>query len=92
MIADESLEYCESARFSMYIDCENHAYPCSFGWSQNEHCIDLNHHTILEAWNSLQFADFRSRQSTKCMSQNKSECRCCALDLGVKMCNQIIRK
>lgn len=91
-IADESLEYCEASRFSMYIDCENQAYPCSFGWSKNEYCVDLNTHTILEAWNSLQFANFRSRQSTQCGAQNKGECRCCALDLGVEMCNQIIRK
>lgn len=28
--AKESIEFCDSARFSMYIDCNLVAYPCSF--------------------------------------------------------------
>ena len=92
MLADESLEYCESARFSMYIDCENQAYPCSFGWSQTEYSVDLNSHTVLEAWNSSQFAEFRSRQNIQCGLSYKNDCRCCALDLGIQLCNQIKRK
>lgn len=79
VIADESLEFCESARFSMYIDCENQAYPCSFGWMHNEYCVDLNNHTILEAWNSPQFSKFIQRQETQCDMM----CCGCALEVGL---------
>ena len=88
-ISEESLDFCESARFSMYIDCENQAYPCSFGWMTNEYRVDLNDNTISEAWNSNQFNDFTKEQHLKCGGDNKTECRCCALDLGIRLCDKV---
>lgn len=88
-ISEESLDFCESARFSMYIDCENQAYPCSFGWMTNEYRVDLNDNTISEAWNSDQFNDFTKEQHLKCGGDNKTECRCCALDLGIRLCDKV---
>ena len=88
-ISEESLDFCESARFSMYIDCENQAYPCSFGWMTDEYRVDLNDNTISEAWNSDQFNDFIKKQHLKCLRGDKTECRCCALDLGIKLCDKV---
>lgn len=88
-IAKESLDFCESARFSMYIDCENQAYPCSFGWMADEYKIDLNKHSISEAWNSSQFNAFLEKQTLSCNVQEECECRCCALNLGIKLCNKM---
>ena len=88
-ISEESLDFCESARFSMYIDCENQAYPCSFSWMTNEYRVDLNDNTISEAWNSDQFNDFTKEQHLKCGGDNKTECRCCALDLGIRLCDKV---
>ena len=86
MVAEESLEYCESARFSMYIDCENQAYPCSFGWNEDQYRVDLNSNTILDAWNSEQFESFLSKQKKQCLLCDQSECRNCGLNLSVDMC------
>ena len=88
MIAEESLEYCESARFSMYIDCENQAYPCSFGWMEDKYRVDLNKNSILEAWNSEQFNAFIAEQQAQCSDCNQNECRSCALKLGIKICDK----
>lgn len=87
-ISEKSLDFCESARFSMYIDCENQAYPCSFGWLEEKYRVDLNKHTILEAWNSSQFNNFIKKQQIECRINNKTECRCCALDLGITLCEK----
>ena len=87
-ITEESLYYCESARFSMYIDCENQAYPCSFGLMADEYRVDLNKNTILEAWNSNQFNGFMEKQYLKCSINDNTECRCCALNLGIKLCDK----
>ena len=89
-VSEESLDFCESARFSMYIDCENQAYPCSFGWMADEYRVDLNKHTISEAWNSNQFNNFIKKQHLKCSMNNNTECRCCALSLGIKLCDKMI--
>ena len=91
MIAEESLEYCEAARFSMYIDCENQAYPCSFGWAEDKYRVDLNRNTILDAWNSVQFKSFISKQYDQCVSCTQNECRSCVLDLGVSMCSKMLK-
>lgn len=88
IISEESIDFCESARFSMYIDCENQAYPCSFGWSEEEYHVDLNKYTILEAWNSNQFNNFIKKQQMQCSIHNKTECRCCGLDLGIALCEK----
>jgi len=85
-LSTESIDACEAARFSMYIDCDMKAYPCSFGFGQKEYSVDLNHAKIEEAWASRQFDLFRMRQETMCNACSISGCMGCALDIGVDMC------
>ncbi|MDM8517163.1 SPASM domain-containing protein [Desulfobacterales bacterium HSG16] len=54
-----SIEACEGARFSCYISPDMKMTPCSFD-QHMRYGIDLNTHTIFEAWNSRQFQDFRT--------------------------------
>lgn len=85
-IAKESLEYCEAARFSMYIDCEMNAYPCSFGWTNTGYSVALKEKTILEAWNSKEFDRFREKQH--CKNCGKKGCYVCALNLDKNICGR----
>ncbi len=79
--APETIEHCEAARFSMYIDSGCIAYPCSFGKERGEYSVDLRKHTIQEAWDSKQFADFRCKQGSLCTSCRGGGFRSCALGL-----------
>lgn len=62
-IAIESIEFCEAARFSMYINSRCIAFPCSFGIEDDTFSVDLKQHTLQEAWESENFAKFRERQN-----------------------------
>lgn len=85
-IADESLDFCEAARFSMYIDCEMNAYPCSFGWENKQYSVNLNGTSISKAWQSEQFESFRRLQDIGCHSCGHVGCYNCALNLGINVC------
>lgn len=79
--APEAIEFCEAARFSMYIDSRCVAYPCSFGREREEFSIDLRQHTIQEAWDSKQFAAFRNKQVPLYTTSRVGRCKNCALGL-----------
>ena len=85
-VARESIEFCDSARFSMYIDCNLTAYPCSFAHDIKRYAVDLSDCSIKEAWNSQQFSSFREQQRLLCVGCAKNVCRKCALEIGVDMC------
>lgn len=85
-VAKASLEFCEAARFSMYIDCELNAFPCSFGHELSKYAIDLSTRSIIEAWNSAEFDFFRELQVKACNGCEIYDCRNCALGLGINMC------
>jgi radical SAM protein with 4Fe4S-binding SPASM domain len=61
-----STEPCESGKFSAYIDAEMQMIPCSFDNQEKKWCVDLNTHTIKEAWESEQFEDFRNHSRNSC--------------------------
>lgn len=86
-IATESIESCEAARFSMYINSKCVAFPCSFGIECDEFSVDLKHHSLLEALNSKCFADFREKQDSLCSNCNLGTCRSCGLEIGINACN-----
>ena len=88
-VAKESLEFCEAARFSMYIDCDLKAYPCSFGHSFNNYSIDLTKTSVENAWNSNEFELFRKNQKDICNDCSQINCRNCAFDLGINVCGKI---
>ena len=85
-IAKESIEFCDSARFSMYIDCDLKAYPCSFAHDSPVYAVDLSRQLIKDAWYSEQFMRFRNNQCTGCVARSNNECRGCALDVGINLC------
>lgn len=88
-IAKESIEFCDSARFSMYIDCDLKAYPCSFAHDLPSYAVDLSTQLIKDAWNSEQFIRFRGAQCGGCVLHSNNECRGCALDVGINLCAAI---
>lgn len=89
-ISLNSLDFCEAARFSMYIDCELNAYPCSFDSTAKQYCVSLDNYSILNAWNSDVFNKFRNDQEHKCQQCEKHN-YClggCALYKSIDICNK----
>ena len=89
-IAKESFDFCEAARFSMYIDSECNAYPCSFDVSDGKYKYSLKNKKIIDAWNSPIFNSFRNKQDSNC-NKCKSKIFCmggCALFESINICNK----
>ncbi len=85
-----SIDFCESARFSMYIDCEMNAFPCSFDACKKQYMFPLKDKKIIDAWNSEQFRRFRSKQENSCKGCIRKE-NCfggCTLFNSVDLCNK----
>ena len=78
-IAKESIEFCDSGRFSMYVDCDLMAYPCSFGHGFSKFAVDLSRNTIKEAWESKAFEQFRYLQTIQYEGCEQRSCRSCVL-------------
>lgn len=85
-IAIESVEFCEAARFSMYINSKCIAYPCSFGIENDAFAVDLKQCTVQEAWASDNFKMFRELQTGMCAECSSSVCRSCGLGMGINLC------
>lgn len=62
----ESLDTCEGARWSAYISPDMKIMPCSFDNQEMRWAVSLRNHTILEAWNSKEFENFRNHFRTSC--------------------------
>jgi|AGTN01.2.fsa_nt_gi radical SAM additional 4Fe4S-binding domain len=74
-IALEAIDFCDAARFSMYIDCECNCYPCSFACDLNEYQANLLNLSIQDIWESSQFETFRQVQNDRCVAcQYKKIC------------------
>ena len=67
-IVKESIDTCEGARFSMYIDAQSNAYPCSFDNQGKRWALSLNQYTIQEVWDSEEFDSFRKHLKSSCSS------------------------
>lgn len=67
----DSLDTCEGARWSAYISADMKMLPCSFDNQEQKWSVDLNSHTIKEAWFSDQFEDFRNHFRTSCSTCNQ---------------------
>jgi radical SAM protein with 4Fe4S-binding SPASM domain len=61
-----SIDYCEGARFSCYIDAQMNMTPCSFANDKAEWYINLQDYTIQDAWNSEPFDKFRNYLRNAC--------------------------
>lgn len=87
---NESFDTCEAARWSCYITSDMKMLPCSFDNQDLKWAVDLNTHTIEEAWNSKQFEDFRDYFRKSCPScTNRAECMGgCAIRREIVLCNR----
>lgn len=90
-VATESIEFCEAARFSMYINSKCVAFPCSFGIEDNVFAVDLKQHTLQEAWESESFAKFRKQQVEMCTDCNTGACKSCGLGIEMDFCGNAKR-
>lgn len=83
-----SVDSCEAAKFSMYIDCEMNAYPCSFDNQSGIYKVSLRNKKIIDAWNSMEFEQFRNEEREVCTGCSKRKL-CgggCKLELGIELC------
>lgn len=85
------MDACEAGTFSMYIDSQLNAYPCSFGIDDKDCSLSLKDYTIREVWNSKKFMSFRSQINNVCPKCNeKSYCLGgCRLGLDINLCRLI---
>lgn len=85
-ILEESMDTCEAARHSCYIDSDMKMIPCSFDNQDLKWAVDLRTHTIQEAWNSKQFENFRDHFRCSCPNC-KDRSRCMS---GCPICRSIV--
>ena len=87
-ISFQSIDACEAARFSMYIDSELMAYPCSFDNQIGQYKVSLKPASIQAAWDSVIFEKFRNSSKKKCLECGKNNiCNSgCHLKLGIDLC------
>lgn len=67
----DSVDTCEGGRWSMYITSDMKALPCSFDNQELRWAYDISSDTILNAWNSEPFEDFRNHFRTACPGCSK---------------------
>ena len=94
-IARESIDACEGGRFSMYVTSDMVAVPCSFD-QERRYGVGLYEKgfSIIEAWNSLQFAEFRHKLRSSCPECGERE-NCyggCPLVKEITLCERKERK
>lgn len=71
----DSIDFCEGGRYSMYIDANMNAMPCSFGNQNPKYYVSLKENTIEEAWNSEVFNEFRNSLCNSCHKcKDRSAC------------------
>lgn len=61
-----SIDFCEGGRYSMYIDADMNAMPCSFGNQNSKYFVSLRKYSIEEAWESEIFNQFRNSLNHSC--------------------------
>lgn len=90
----QSIDFCEGARHSMYIDAKMNAMPCSFGNQDSNWYVSLKDHTIQEAWDGDVFERFRVSLRNSCPGCSKrSGCAGgCPICREVVLCNNSDKK
>lgn len=66
-VTESCIEFCDAARFSMYIDHSGDAYPCSFAKTEVKYAASIVSSRIMDAWQSEPFQLFRAQQSNACV-------------------------
>lgn len=71
-ILPESLDTCEGGRYSCYIGADMTMVPCSFD-QDKRYEVSLRETSIIEAWNSEPFEQFRDKMRGACSDCSKKE-------------------
>ena len=83
-----SIDSCEAATFSMYIDSRLYCYPCSFGIWNCYKPESLYVKTLREVWDGRQFTQYRDLRKPRCCSCQMTDiCHGgCRLNLDIDLC------
>lgn len=89
-ISPVSIDACEAATFSMYIDSLMNCYPCSFGIWQSGISDSLHGKSIKEIWEGKTFSEFRMKKKISCTHCNNfGLCQGgCKLSLDIELCDK----
>ena len=92
-ILPQSLDTCEGARFSCYIDSDMTLLPCSFDQTRR-FAVPLKPMTIEDGWNSEPFERFRAQLKSACPEcRHQDLCKGgCPLLPEIVFCNKEERK
>lgn len=71
-VLPESLDTCEGGRYSCYIGADMTMVPCSFD-QEKRYEVSLREMSVVEAWNSEPFEQFRSKMRGACPECEKRE-------------------
>ena len=86
----DTLDFCEGARYSAYIDANMNMMPCSFANQDPSWFMSLREHSIEEVWNSELFDKFRYSLKHSCKGCSDRE-HCaggCPLVNQITLCNR----
>jgi radical SAM additional 4Fe4S-binding domain len=87
-ISTTSIDPCEAATFSMYIDSQMNCYPCSFGIWDKHLSESLGNKTLRDIWMGEKFTSFRSQKKAKCDNcRSRGLCHDgCRLGVDIDLC------
>ena len=90
----DSLDYCEGARFSAYVDANMNMMPCSFANQDSSWFMSLKEYSIEEVWNSELFDKFRYSLKHSCKGcKDREFCSGgCPLVNQITLCNRSERR
>ena len=86
----DTLDFCEGARYSAYIDANMNMMPCSFANQDSSWFMNLKDYTIQEVWDSDLFDKFRYSLKNSCSGCKNRECCSggCPLVNQITLCNR----
>lgn len=86
----QSIDTCEGGRWSCYISSDMKMMPCSFDNQDLKWAYDISEDTILNAWNSPQFEDFRNYFRCSCPDcKDRAACMGgCPIKNQIVLCNR----
>lgn len=88
-IPTASIDACEAATFSMYIDSQMNCFPCSFGIWDKRISESLDEKMLREIWMGEKFTEFRMRKKRKCINcGHRQLCQDgCRLGVDIDLCS-----
>lgn len=90
----ESIDFCEGARYSAYIDANMNMMPCSFANQDSRWFMSLKKHSVQEVWDSELFERFRYSLKHSCAKcKNRESCAGgCSIVNQITLCNRVERE